>query len=209
MITRRSLLTGVGTGATALGLAALGAAPASAASRTVPNFTHFAQSNGYYCGPATVRMAAKVRGAWVPQSTIAAAIGTSSSTGSSLAQVTAGLNKYVPGAKYTAVAFYRDSATLSSAEINTLYSRITKNVNDGYGTALNWSVPPGKYPHNSGLGNVRHHVLAIGYRTNSSTGSREVQIADPATSVFAGVPATYWIPLWKIVPWVAMRGYAW
>lgn len=209
MFTRRSLLTAAGTGAAALGLAAVGAAPAMAASKTVPNFTHFGQENGYFCGPATVRMAAKIRGAWVPQSTIAAAIGTDANTGTSLAEVTAGLNKYVPGAYYRAEAFYRDSATLSSSEINTMYSRIVKNVDDGYGTALNWYVPAGQYPHNPRLGIVYHHVLAIGYRTNSSTGSREVQIADPASSVFYGVPATYWIPLWKIVPWVAMRGYAW
>lgn len=205
MITRRSLLTGMGTGAAALGLTALGAAPAMAASKTVANFSHFPQANGYYCGPATVRMAAKIRNNWVTQNTAASFMGTTSSAGTNIRQVTDGLNQYVPGAVYTCEYYWRDSGYMSPTEINNMFDRIVKNVNDGYGTALNWFVPAGEYPGNPRLGNVYHHVLAIGYDTSE----RLVQIADPASSVFADVKPTYWVPLWKIVPWVGKRGYAW
>lgn len=208
MFTRRSLLTAAGTGAAALGLAAVGAAPAMAASNSI-SVAHFPQETSYWCGPAVIRMAAHARGAWVTQKAAADYMGTTSSLGTNLKQVNAGLNAFVPGAVYNYEYYWRDNGHMSSTEINNLYSRIVKNVNDGYGTALNWQVYPGEYPAGyNNTGTIAHHVLACGYRTNSSTGSREVLIADPASRMF-GIPDKYWVPLWKIVPFIGRRGYAW
>lgn len=196
-------MSGATIAAVSAGATLVGGAPALAAGRTVTHGYH-AQERSYWRGPATLRMAASCRGASITQADAAAFMGTTAEKGTSLEALTRGLDQFVPDSDYRIESFWRDSDWMSRREISQMVSRIRQNVDDGYGTVLNWNVLPGRYPGFANKGPIAHHVLCDGH----DAGKRTLRVADPAAHMF-GLAETSWIPVSTVVGFVARRGYAW
>ncbi len=173
------------------------------ASKTV-KYTWQGQVTGYFCGPASTRIALTTRQASPPtQWTIANYEGTSSSSGTSRSRVVSGLNHYLNTSVYKSVAVSdpptaAQRASLKSMMVGTLTNNYTAIAN----VVSGWR-PPG-YP----SGTIYHYVAVVGYDQNGD----RMLIADPAGRCSAGsrwcnVPATYWVTTQNLGTWVGLRGY--
>lgn len=210
MIDRRTLLRSAGASVVLLGT---GAAVAPAASAYTPRTkgekieptTWQQQVTTYWCGPAAARIAVSARNSTPPsQQTLASALGTTTG-GTNFGNMAPVLTRYVPNANYTAQ--WIDSWTATTTQVNTLWDRATKNVDDGYATVCNWIVLPGQYPTWGGnRGTIYHYVTIDGYDTRYRT----LRISDPAgATLSSSLPSRYWLPVARVANYCAGRGYFW
>lgn len=155
------------------------------------------QINGYYCGPASTRMAASTRIAPPSQDTIAMAMGTTTNGTNSAADTTAELNRLEHTSFYH-TTLIPGSATTS--DIATLEKNVVHSISNGYGIVANivgsaQDSSGGFHEYDGG-----HYIAVIGYSDNG----RSVHIADPA-----GEGAdTYWMSASTLANWMASRGYS-
>ncbi|GAA5200641.1 hypothetical protein GCM10023322_78980 [Rugosimonospora acidiphila] len=156
------------------------------------------QINGYYCGPASTRMAASTKIAAPSQDTIAMAMGTTTAGTNSAADTTAELNRLEGTSFYHTTFIPGSSAT--SAEMDQLQANVVHAISNGYGVVANivgsaQDLSGGYHEYDGG-----HYIAVIGYSDNG----RDVHIADPA-----GEGAdTYWMTTIDLANWMGTRGYS-
>lgn len=171
------------------------------------------QETGYWCGPATVQNALKVRGISVSESDIARQteelegnVGWDDRDGTDyIGQLATVLNRYVD-AEYTVVDIRNDPPTRDQVE--KFWSDLSVAIDAGYGVPMNWISPPGNHPRGQlnslspgYYGTIFHYVLADGYAVQD--GLRYVHITDSGFQ-----PSEYWISLAQCVSLIAGKGYA-
>ncbi|HEY7198783.1 MAG TPA: hypothetical protein VIC57_01160 [Candidatus Dormibacteraeota bacterium] len=185
------------------------AAPCAASGRIVlANLDQQGQITDYYCGPATVSEMAATRGLRVDQGVAARWMGTGPSSGTSVDQLTRGLNQFVGwpgGGTYAFVSLsYSPTPNERAAFVARLRSDLT--TYGGWPVAGDaWEVPGG--PHLVGHPDVEiFHWIEIG---GMGDGDTVAYYADSATTVWSGVPAYSWIDLGALVAILGGRGYAW
>jgi hypothetical protein len=118
------------------------------------------QSNGYYCGPASVRAALTAYGWYVPQGTLATALKTTASKGTYATGMPSVLNSY-----QSQNGYYDSTGTSSTAD---LFSRTKTDVNR-YSSALIPLIQAGDLPTWAANGYTGRHFIAIygyGPKTN-------------------------------------------
>jgi hypothetical protein len=156
------------------------------------------QINGYYCGPASTRMAASTRISPPSQDTIASDMGTTTSGTNSAADTTAELNRLEHTDFYHTTLIPGGNAT--SAEVGQLEANVVHAISNGYGIVANivgsaQDSAGGFHEYDGG-----HYIAVIGYSDNG----RDVHIADPA-----GEGAdTYWLTATDLANWMGTRGYS-
>jgi len=177
---------------------------------------HVAQSNGYYCGPATLVGLVKLRNVTISQSTAATRLGTttdgtdwSNGTGYPMANA---LNYYLGtyGAYYAAVWVY--DKTISATELTQYKTRLTMNINNNWGIAGD-----GHEPVNDNQRLVGHpinrdiwHWFAIKGYWNWGDVTRYMDSASSANvSWGSGVPQFSDLSSATIMHVLGDRGYVW
>ncbi|TDQ04414.1 C39 family peptidase [Labedaea rhizosphaerae] len=157
------------------------------------------QANGYYCGPAAVRIALTARGYTYSQSTLAAALGTTTNGTNSASDTTRVLNskgntsfyetKWIPGSYAT------------SAEKARLKYDVTYDIPRGYPLVVNivgTAVDTDGDAHSYSGG---HYMTVVGYKNSGDI----VKLADPADANGYG---WYWMTTNRLADWIALRGYS-
>ena len=168
------------------------------------------QDTGWNCGPATaqtlIRAAAK---RFIPESTLAAEMGTHRGGTDWIGQVTRTLQKHIPAAKYATVEMPNDPPT--SAQRERLWQHLTGSIDAGYGLAVNIVAPPNNYPRPSfkstqalqySGGTVYHYVAAMGYAIDGN-GVKHVWLADSGFRPYGS-----WITFAQFATLIPPKGYA-
>ena len=173
------------------------------------------QSNGYYCGPATVAESSKTEGVPVSQATAASYMGTTSASGTSASQLLTGLQHYVGypvvGASYYLWVTVSDSPT--QAETTSFRAKVVYDINFGMTLAGDAYEVGGYYvngqpfPHLVGHPNqtIKHWFEVVGY----DWGVSQIYYADSATTIWSTVPKFSWIDQVKLLVILGGLGYIW
>jgi hypothetical protein len=184
------------------------AACAASGRMVLANLNEQGQVTNYYCGPATVSEMARTRGGRLDQWTAARWMGTSANAGTSVDQLTRGLNHFVGEPGGGGYAFVWLSYYPNGNERNAFlaYLRSDLTTYGGWPVAGDaWEVPGG--PHLAGHPDIEiFHWIEIGGLGDADTA---VYYADSATTVWSGVPAYSWIDTLDLVSILGGRGYAW
>ncbi|MBX7096792.1 MAG: C39 family peptidase [Myxococcaceae bacterium] len=167
-----------------------GAAPAKNTS-----FSWQGQQTGYWCGPASTRIALSAHMSPPSQQTLANFEGTTTNGTDTIAYIRNAMNTYLGVNFYVTHAI---SDPPSQAQIDQLKQTLVASVSNGYGMVGNiisgWR-PPG-YPG----GTIYHYIAIVGY---DQDGDRAL-IADPAggCAVWCSVPQTYWVTTHDLAVWI-------
>lgn len=164
---------------------------------------HQGRQRSYWCGPATLAMAMVHRGITVSQTTAASQLGTTTN-GTDAGAMARVLRSYTNNYYVQVTLPYSPS----TADKETYVSRLKSNIMNasGYSVVGNtWEVAGG--PHLPGHPNTQifHYVDIRGYNHNGYTSG----IADPATTVWAGVPAYSDVNSYTLTTIMGGRGYYW
>ena len=157
------------------------------------------QANGYYCGPAAVRIALTARGYTYSQSTLAAALGTTTNGTNSAADTTRVLNSKGNTSFYETKWITGSYAT--SAEKARLKYDVTYDIPRGYPLVVNivgTAVDTDGDAHSYSGG---HYMTVVGYKNSGDI----VKLADPADANGYG---WYWMTTNRLADWIALRGYS-
>lgn len=162
------------------------------------------QDTSYWCGPGAAQIVLNGRGLNVPESVLAAEMGTDTAGTDYIQLVERALNRYLPEADYVSVELRRDPPT--QAQRDALMSHIVSSIDAGYGLVMNWVAPPSNYPRGVkgsvspryGPGTIWHYVACMGYDTDFPA----VWIADSGFS-----PQGFWISLDQCATLIPPKGY--
>lgn len=120
------------------------------------------------------------------------------------------LNALLPGSGYKAV--WLPSQPVSKAQVEQLWTDVTRSIDAGRGVVLNFEAPPSNLPRASYTSTVSpsypqrsttyHYVAGMGYATDSQ-GGRHIWIADPGFSPFG-----YWCSLEQVAKLIVPHAYA-
>lgn len=134
-----------------------------------------AQETGYWCGPASTRIALSAHMTPPSQAALASELGTTTNGTDWIGQITGELNAYLGAGTYATHEMPNDPA--SAAQKDQLWSDITHSIDNGYVVVANIVAPPGNQPPNYPADQTIYHYLTVyGYDQNT----QQVQIADPA-----------------------------
>lgn len=160
---------------------------------------HQAQINGYYCGPATASMIAKYKGKSYSQATLATSsylkTDANGATRWALNVMAPTLNKIVGTTEYQKI----QSPTLASLkasfvhDIGQYYLPVAVDTYE-YAGGAHYNGHPNK--------NIGHWIVGKGYSGSGST----LFFADPATSVWDGVNASFSMTASSFHPFVTTNG---
>lgn len=156
------------------------------------------QETGYWCGPASTRIALSAQGVNVSQQQMANELPTTENGTDWIGQVTQVLNNHL-GAGYVTREMPNDPPTQDQKDL--LWNDIVHDIDNGYAVVTNIVAPAGNHPPGYPDYTIYHYFTVIGY--NADTG--EVLIADPAG--FADTP-TYWLTFDKLASLVPPKGYS-
>ena len=168
------------------------------------------QDTGWNCGPAsaqTVIRAAKKE--FIPESVLAAEMGTHRGGTDHIGQITRVLGKHLPAAEYRTVEMPNDPP--STAQREQMWEHIVSSIDAGYGVVINIVAPPNNYPRPSytstqslayGGGTVYHYLAAMGYAIDAN-GVRHVWLADSGFK-----PHGMWITASQLATLCPPKGYA-
>lgn len=168
------------------------------------------QDTGWNCGPAsaqTVIRAAKKE--FIPESMLAAEMGTHRGGTDHIGQITRVLGKHLPAAGYRTVEMPNDPP--STAQREQMWEHIVSSIDAGYGVVINIVAPPNNYPRPSytsttalayGGGTVYHYLAAMGYAIDAN-GVRHVWLADSGFK-----PHGMWITASQLATLCPPKGYA-
>ncbi|MEU8259231.1 C39 family peptidase [Micromonospora sp. NPDC048999] len=171
-------------------------ATTATAAGAIADYQYQAQPNGYYCGPASTRIALSAEGMQVSQDKLASELGTTLNGTDSAFDITRVLNDHT-GGKYKTTEIQDNVAT--QAQIDQLRADVKTAVDQGrpvvaniLGTALDVDGVAHSY--------TGHYLTVVKYKDDGNT----VLIADPASP---GEP-TYWMNVTDLANWIASRGYS-
>jgi hypothetical protein len=165
----------------------------------VLNIDYQAQTKGYWCGPASTRIALSARGPAPSQGQLATQLGTDVEGTDSINQVTDVLNRHFGAGTYESVEMPNDPP--AQWQRDRLWNDIVRNIDSGWVVVTNIVAPANNHPPGYPNYTVWHYFTVIGYNRDT----REVFIADPAS--FSG-KQLYWIPFDLLATLVPPKGYS-
>jgi hypothetical protein len=179
--------------------------PVGTPAKVVLPYTWFGQPNGYWCGPASTRMALGTRMKDPPsQQMLATFMGTDTGGTDHIGLPASALNKWLtPETKYVSRTI-TDPPTQAQRDL--LKKDLVARISAGWPIVANvisgWRPP--EYP----TGTIYHYVAVVGYDDSGD----KVLIADPAAAGSAGprwvnVLKTYWITTKNLGTWIGGKGY--
>ncbi|HUS33225.1 MAG TPA: C39 family peptidase [Kofleriaceae bacterium] len=158
-----------------------------------------AQQTGYWCGPASTRMALSTISANLPtQQMLANELPTSTNGTDHIGLVVNALNQHV-GARYAAVLMPHDPPT--AQERDQLWRDIRLSIDAGHGIVANIVAPASNHPPGYPGYTIYHYISLIGYNADT----KQVYVADPAR--FSGIEH-YWLSFDQAATLIPPKGYA-
>lgn len=167
------------------------------------------QDTAYYCGPASTQTVIKAAGGrLIPESTLAADMGTHEGGTDYIGQILPVLNKHLPGAGYKMVEMPNDPPTSEQAE--RLWRDVKASIDAGFGVVANIVAPKNNYPrasHTSTVnlqyqgGDVYHYVAIMGYAVDGN-GVKHVWFADSGFQPYGS-----WVSFSQFATLVPPKGY--
>lgn len=145
------------------------------ASSKVLNVDAQAQETGYWCGPASTRIALSAHMSPPSQAALASELGTTTNGTDWIGQITGELNTYLGAGTYTTHEMPSDPPTAEQRD--RLWADIVHSIDHGYVVVANIVAPPGNQPPNYPADQTIYHYLTV-YGYDQQT--RQVNIADPA-----------------------------
>lgn len=155
------------------------------------------QQTGYWCAPASTRIALSARGINVSQQQMANELPTDTNGTDWIGQVTKVLSNHVGW--YQTKEMPNDPPT--QAQKNLLWSDVVLDINNNYPIVANIVAPPNNHPPGYPNYTIYHYFAVIGY----NPANQQVLIADPAG--FAPT-ATYWLTFAQLASLIPPKGYS-
>jgi hypothetical protein len=157
-----------------------------------------AQSTGYWCGPASTRIALSTQLGPPSQQTLANELGTTTDGTDYIGQVTGVLDRHL-GARYATVDMPNDPPTPPQRE--RLWQDVVLSIDAGHGMVANIVAPANNHPPGYPDYTIYHYISLIGYNPDT----RQVYVGDPAN--FQG-NNHYWLSLDQLSTLIPPKGYA-
>lgn len=170
----------------------------SARSKIV-NVQYEVQQTGYWCGPASARIALSARMPPPSQGTLAQQLGTTTNGTDWIGQVTSTLNARLGSSIYATHEMPNDPP--SAAQRSALLDDIVQSIDAGYPVVANIVAPPSNHPPGYPNRTIYHYLTVIGYDLSAS----KVYIADPAS--FSG-NTHYWLSFQQLASLIPPKGYS-
>lgn len=174
------------------------------ATQKVLTYSYQAQQTGYWCGPASTRIALSVRMASPPsQATLASQLGTTTAGTNHVGLVTNVLNSDLKTTYYETKWMPNDPPTAAQRDL--LWRDITYDIDRNYALVANIVAPPSNHPPCYPNTTIYHYVAVVGYKVDSA-GNRFALIADPAN--FCGDSKPYWLTFNQLATLIPPKGYS-
>ncbi|MGP8296753.1 C39 family peptidase [Streptomyces inhibens] len=174
-------------------------APARTADAHTLQVDYQVQETGYWCGPASTRIALSARIAPPSQADLAAQLGTTEDGTGHIGQVTGVLNANLGTGWYETKEMPDDPPTQAQRDL--LWNDIVTDIDHNYPVVANIVAAPGNqppgYPSDQ---TIYHYFTVIGY----DDANRTVLIADPAS--FSG-NQIYWLSFDQLATLIPPKGY--
>lgn len=156
------------------------------------------QTTGWYCGPATARMALSARGIYPSQDDLAGRLGTTVNGTNSSADIARVLNAMTRTSHYQPTSI--PSKQVSKEQIERLRADVVASISEGFPVVVNVAgtgtdVNGNTYSYPGG-----HYITVVGYQDNGA----RVKVGDSANPN----TASYWISTANLAQWAGTRGYA-
>lgn len=186
---------------------ALGQTESSAgvtATQKVLRYSYQAQQTGYFCGPASTRIALSVRMTSPPsQAQLAAQLGTTTAGTNHIGLVTSVLNSNLRTTYYENKWMPNDPPTTAQRDL--LWRDITYDIDRNYALVANIVAPASNHPPCYPNYTIYHYVAVVGYKVDSA-GNRWALVADPAN--FCGDSKPYWLTFNQLATLIPPKGYS-
>lgn len=152
------------------------------------------QPNGYYCGPAAVRVALSCQGRLISQDELAVSLGTTVNGTNSSNDVVATLNKYLNSTVYYPTFVGGSDATI--AQRDQFRQDVKQSIDAGYAVVANVvgtirTNDGSNYTYSGG-----HYVTITGYDDNDNLHVDDIAVREYTTTVA------------RMATWIAGRGYS-
>ncbi len=157
-----------------------------------------AQQTGYWCGPASTRIALSTRIAPPSQQALANELGTTTNGTDWIGQVTRTLDGHL-GDRFATVEMPNDPPRPDQRE--RLWNDVMLSIDAGHGMVANIVAPANNHPPGYPNYTIYHYIALVGY--NPAT--RQVYVADPAN--FGG-NHHYWLSLDQLSTLIPPKGYS-
>lgn len=157
------------------------------------------QVTGWWCGPASTRIALSARGIIVSQQQMADELGTTQNGTDDISLVTKVLNNHLSPQWYENKYMPNDPPSVTQK--NLLWQDITTDTDKGYVIVANIVAPANNHPPRYPNQTIYHYLTIVEY--NSDT--RKILVADPAG--FAGSP-TYTLSFDQMATLIPPKGYS-
>jgi len=174
------------------------ASSADSHSWKVLNIEYRAQETGYWCGPASTRIALSARQSPPSQGALANELGTTVEGTDWIGQVTNVLNAHFGPGTYETHEMPNDPPTPMQHDM--LWTDIVHSIDQGFVVVANIWAPANNHPPGYPNYLIKHYFTVIGYNPDT----REVFIADPAR--FQG-NETYWLRFDQLATLIPPKGY--
>jgi hypothetical protein len=157
------------------------------------------QETGYWCGPASTRIALSARIDPPSQSTLASQLGTTTNGTDWIGQVTGVLNNRLGAPRYKTTEMPHDPPT--QAERDRLWNDVVLSIDNNYPLVTNIVAPASNHPPGYPSYTIYHYFTVTGYNPDT----RQVYIGDPAN--FGG-NQQYWLTFDQLATLIPPKGYA-
>ncbi|MFO0655566.1 MAG: C39 family peptidase [Polyangia bacterium] len=174
------------------------------ATQKILSYNYQVQQTGYWCGPASTRIALSVRMASPPtQAQLAGQLGTTTAGTNHIGLVTSVLNADLRTTYYENKWMPNDPPTTAQRDL--LWRDITYDIARNYALVANIVAPASNHPPCYPNYTIYHYVAVVGYKVDSA-GNRWALIADPAN--FCGDAKPYWLTFNQLATLIPPKGYS-
>ena len=174
------------------------------ATQKILSYNYQVQQTGYWCGPASTRIALSVRMASPPtQAQLAGQLGTTTAGTNHIGLVTSVLNADLRTTYYENKWMPNDPPTTAQRDL--LWRDITYDIDRNYALVANIVAPASNHPPCYPNYTIYHYVAVVGYKVDSA-GNRWALIADPAN--FCGDAKPYWLTFNQLATLIPPKGYS-
>ena len=174
------------------------------ATQKILSYNYQVQQTGYWCGPASTRIALSVRMASPPtQAQLAGQLGTTTAGTNHIGLVTSVLTADLRTTYYENKWMPNDPPTTAQRDL--LWRDITYDIDRNYALVANIVAPASNHPPCYPNYTIYHYVAVVGYKVDSA-GNRWALIADPAN--FCGDAKPYWLTFNQLATLIPPKGYS-